>query len=118
MQRPLSVLIIDDDPVHLQIYGWILKSAGFRPMPILVAGSSIKMPENQSIDVAVLDYRLMGKLKAADAAESIHSALPNIPIILLLDIYDVPEDIAPHIAAFVRKGQPEKLIDAINQFSF
>ena len=115
MASPLAILVIDDDPVHLQIYGWVLKSAGFLPFPALAKGDSVQMPIGQPIDVAVLDYRLSGKLTAVEAAKLIHTTYPNIPIVLLSDMYDVPDDIAPHIATFVRKGQPEKLISAINK---
>ena len=118
MQRDRGVLIIDDDPVHLQIYGWILKSAGFLPFPALASSSGVDMPTNQSIDVVVLDYRLTGGLKATDAANLVNHAFPDVPIILLSDLYGVPDDIAPYVRAFVRKGEPEKLIAAVKKYAF
>jgi DNA-binding NtrC family response regulator len=115
MERPLATLVIDDDPVHLQIYGWVLKSAGFLPFPALAEGDSVRLPVGQTMDVAILDYRLSGKLKAVDAVKLIHATYPNIPIILLSDMYDISDDIVPYIATFVRKGQPEELISAVNK---
>lgn len=111
------VLIIDDDPVHLQIYGWILKSAGFAPFPALARSNGVDIPVNQGIDVVVLDYRLTGGLKATDAAKLVKEAFPDAPIILLSDLYGVPDDIAPYVKAFVRKGEPEKLIATVKQFT-
>lgn len=117
MQDDRGVLIIDDDPVHLQIYGWILKSAGFLPFPALARSNGVDIPTNQSIDVVVLDYRLTGGLKATDAAKLVNEAFPNAPIILLSDLYGVPDDIAPYVKTFVRKGEPEKLIAAVKKFA-
>jgi DNA-binding NtrC family response regulator len=117
MENCHSVLMIDDDPTHLQIYGWILKSAGFAPCLALARNDGIEMPDNQTIEVAVLDYRLTVSLKATDAAKLVNEAFPGVPIILLSDMYGVPEDIAPYVQAFVRKGEPEKLIATIRKFS-
>lgn len=117
MQDDRSVLIIDDDPVHLQIYGWILKSAGFLPIPALARNEGIDMPAGQKIDVAVLDYRLTGGLKATDAAKLVNEAYPEAPIILLSDLFGIPEDIAPYVKAFVRKGEPEKLIATVKKYA-
>lgn len=117
MQDDHSVLIIDDDPVHLQIYGWILKSAGFEPFPALARNDGVDMPAGHKIDVVVLDYRLTGGLKATDAARVVNEAFPEAPIILLSDIFDVPDDIAPYVKAFVRKGEPEKLIATVRKYT-
>ena len=117
MQDGRTVLIIDDDPVHLQIYGWILKSAGFVPFPALVNSSGVDMPNGRVIDVVVLDYRLTGGMKATDAARLVNVAYPNAPIILLSDVYGIPDDVAPYVKAFVRKGEPEKLIATVKKYA-
>jgi DNA-binding NtrC family response regulator len=117
MQDSRAVLIIDDDPSHLQIYGWILKSAGYLPCLALARNDGIDMPKGHPVDVAVLDYRLTGELKATDAAKIVNQAYPGVPIILLSDMYGIPDDIAPFVQAFVRKGEPEKLIAMVKKFA-
>lgn len=117
MQDDRSVLIIDDDPVHLQIYGWILKSAGFLPFPALARNEGVAMPVGEKIHVVVLDYRLTGGLKAIDAAKLVNQAYPEAPIILLSDLFGIPDDIAPYVKAFVRKGEPEKLIATVKKYA-
>jgi DNA-binding NtrC family response regulator len=117
MQDGRTVLIIDDDPVHLQIYGWILKSAGFVPCPALVNSNGVDMPNGRVIDVVVLDYRLTGGMKATDAARLVNGAYPDVPIILLSDVYGIPDDVAPYVKAFVRKGEPEKLIATVKKYT-
>jgi|SRR6185312_2178130 len=117
MQDARAVLIIDDDPVHLQIYGWILKGAGFSPFPALARNDGVDLPAGQKIDLVVLDYRLTGGLNATDAAKLVSEAFPEAPIILLSDLFGIPDDIAPYVKAFVRKGEPEKLIATVKKFA-
>jgi DNA-binding response OmpR family regulator len=117
MRENGAVLIIDDDPNHLEIYGWILRSGGFTPFPALARSDGIDLPKNQAIDVAVLDSGLTCRLNATDAARLVNKAFPHTPIILLADLYAVPDDIAPYIAAYVHKGQPGKLVATIRQFA-
>ncbi len=117
MQDDRFVLIIDDDPVHLQIYAWILKSAGFVPFPALARNEGVEMPSKQRIDVVVLDYRPTGGLKATDAAKLVNQAYPEAPIILLSDLFGIPDDVAPYVRAFVRKGESENLIASVRQFA-
>jgi CheY-like chemotaxis protein len=117
MQDHRSVLVIDDDPNHLQIYGWILESAGFTPFLALARNDGIEMPKGHAIDVTVLNYRLTGNLKATDAAKLVNEAFPETPIVLLSDLYGLPDDIAPYVQAFVRKGEPEMLIATVRRFA-
>ena len=117
MKYPHAVLLIDDDPVHLQIYGWLLQSAGFHAYPALFVGESVQLPENQKIDVAILDYRISGKLDIHEATRLIREAFPSVPIILLADVYDMTDAMARSITTFVRKGEPAKLIAAVHQYA-
>ena len=115
MKLPRAVLLIDDDPVHLQIYGWLLQSAGFDAYPALFADDSVQLPENQKIDVAILDYRISGKLNIHEATRLIRKAFPAVPIILLADVYDMTDALARNVTTFVRKGEPAKLIAAVHE---
>jgi DNA-binding NtrC family response regulator len=107
-----SVVIIDDDPTHLRIYGWIIGAAGYEAKPALVTGDQIDFPEGEA-DVVVMDYRLSGQLTAVEAAQETQRRYPQVPIIVLSDMYDLPADIAPYAQAFVRKGEPAKLVETL-----
>jgi CheY-like chemotaxis protein len=106
---PLSVLIVDDNPAHLQIYAWIVESAGYTAMPAPVDFEGVQLPEKPS-NVVLLDYHLGGQITAVEVAKMILLKHPNIPLIILSDLYELPADIAPYAAVFVRKGNPEKLV--------
>lgn len=112
MDGRTSVLIIDDDPSHLRIYGWIVGAAGYEAMPALVVGDRISYPDGD-VNVVVMDYRLSGRMTAVQAAEETRRRYPKAPIIVLSDMYDLPADIAPYAQAFVRKGEPAKLVETL-----
>jgi CheY-like chemotaxis protein len=107
-----SVLIIDDDPTHLRIYGWIIGAAGYEALPALATRGKIEYPDGP-VDVVVMDYRLASQMTAVEAAEETRRRYPDAPIIVLSDMYDLPADIAPYAQAFVRKGEPAKLVETL-----
>lgn len=113
MQTKPSVLVVDDDPLHLRIYGWIMNSAGFRAVTAQATVSGVSLPDEDNFDAIVLDYRLIGSLTAVEAAQQIQRKYPNVPIVILSDIFGMPDDIAPYARHFVRKGEPENLIATI-----
>lgn len=112
------VLILDDDPLHLDIYGLMVQKAGFEPIPVLVRFSGPDPIPDSRIDIVLLDYRLNSVKTAPDIAHEIRSKSPEIPIILLSDLLSIPSDMAPFITQFVRKGEPGKLMEILrSQFS-
>jgi DNA-binding response OmpR family regulator len=108
-----TVLIVDDDPSHLKIYSWVVERGGFRSLPALVRKDAVELPEAEEIDIAVLDYRLGFGLSAVDVARLLRELYPSTPILILSDLYGMPEDIAPYASGFVRKGEPQQLLDTI-----
>jgi DNA-binding response OmpR family regulator len=114
MQERQSVLIVDDDPLHLRIYGWIIEAAGFRALPVEVPFAGFDLPE-EPVDLVLLDYNLLGRTTAVEVANLIHSRRPDVPVIVLSDSMDLPGDIAPLVQGFVRKGDPAKLVDRLQQ---
>ena len=115
MSGTTTVLIIDDDPMHLRIYGWIVAAAGYEALPALVTGRRIDFPE-RGVDLVVMDYRLTGKITAVEVAQATRKRYPQAPMIVLSDVYDLPEDIAPYAQGFVRKGEPAKLVEMLARF--
>lgn len=106
-----TVLIVDDDPAHLKLYSWVLQRGGFRTLTALVDGAALIIPEDERIDAAVLDYRLSPNLTALEVAKRLRSGLPSLPILVLSDLPWMPDDVAPYASGFVRKGEPQQLID-------
>lgn len=109
-----AVLIIDDDPSHLRIYGWIIHAAGFLSVPALVTRDKVQLPEARSVDLVLLDYHIHGPMTAPEVAAEVKRRF-GAPIIVLSDALMLPDDIAPLVDGFVRKGDPARLVDAVRR---
>ena len=108
-----AILIIDDDPSHLRIYGWIVQAAGYRALSALVTRDRVELPA-QPVDLVLLDYHLNNKMTAPQVAEEVQRRYPGAPILVLSDALMLPEDIEALVDGFVRKGDPERLVEAVH----
>jgi CheY-like chemotaxis protein len=113
MKKP-TVLIVDDDPSHLRIYGWIIQSAGFESVSALVTFDAVDLP-NTNVDLVLLDYHLNARLTATDVAKLLRNRYPTAPILILSDAIMMPDDIAPFVDGFIRKGDPARLVETISE---
>jgi DNA-binding response OmpR family regulator len=113
--RP-KVLIVDDDPMHLEIYGLLMKQAGYEALPTLVRFIGTEIPSGEWIGLVLLDYRLNSTKTSPEFASEIRALYPAVPIIVLSDLWSLPADIAPFVNGFVRKGEPAKLLETVAQF--
>lgn len=113
MPPAASVLIIDDDPVHLQIYRFIVESVGFKGLPVQVTVRGIEFPDQEPVDAVLLDYRLAANISARGVAIEARKRYPTAPILVLSDIHEAPDEMAPIVQGFVRKGNPEKLLETL-----
>lgn len=111
-----KVLIVDDDPMHLEIYGLLMKQAGYEALAALVKFGGVEIPRDERIGLVLLDYRLNSIKSSAEYAQEIRAFYPSAPIVLLSDLWSLPTDIAPFVDGFVRKGEPAKLLETISRF--
>ncbi len=113
--RP-KVLILDDDPMHLEIYALLMKRAGYDALPTLVRFVGTEIPSGEWLGLVLLDYRLNSTKTSPEFASEIRTLYPAVPIIVLSDLWSLPSDIAPFVNGFVRKGEPAKLIETVTRF--
>ncbi len=111
-----KVLIVDDDPMHLEIYGMLIKQAGYEALPLLVRFTGTEIPRNQPVGLALLDYRLNSARTSPEYAQEIRAAYPHIPILVLSDLWALPTDIAPYVSGFIRKGEPARLLETVAEY--
>lgn len=111
-----KVLFLDDDPQHLKLYQWVIERGPFTVIPVLVSGVPWELPKDAP-DVVALDYRLQGSRSAVDIAQQLNAKYPETPILVLSELEWLPQDIAPFSAAFVKKGEPERLISTLLQLT-
>jgi CheY-like chemotaxis protein len=110
-----TALILDDDPSHLKIYSWIVERAGYKCLTVLVRSSAVDLPPTQPLDVVIMDYRYSSSLTAADIMRSVKGAFPGAPVIVLSELFDLPADMSKDATAFVRKGDPQQLVNKLNE---
>jgi DNA-binding response OmpR family regulator len=107
-----TIVIVDDDPSHLQLYGWVIERGGFAVHPVLASGEVDSLGFGAA-DLLVLDYRL-GPMKSIDVARRWMEEFPQRPLILLSDVQWLPDEFTGITKNFVRKGEPQQLIDTIS----
>lgn len=110
-----KVLIVDDDPMHLEIYGLLMKQAGYEALPALVKFTGTQIPRDETIGLVLLDYRLNSMKTSPQYAQEIRALYPSVPIIVLSDLWALPADIAPFVTGFVRKGEPGQLLETVSR---
>jgi DNA-binding NtrC family response regulator len=109
------ILIVDDDPSHLDIYGMIVDRAGYRPVPMMVRFSGPEPAPDVEIAAILLDYRLNSVKTSPEIAQELKAKFPQAPILVLSDLWAMPEDMRAYASDFVRKGEPEKLLNALRR---
>lgn len=109
-----KVLIVDDDPSHLEIYGLLLKEAGYEPVSALVRFAGAEFPDEANISGIILDSRLNSMKDSSDIARQMRVRYPQAPIVLLSDVHGPSDDIVPYVAGSVRRGRPGELLDTLS----
>jgi DNA-binding response OmpR family regulator len=116
-EKVATVLFIDDDPQHLKLYQWVIQRGPFTVVPLLVGGSGHPAFPTETPDIVALDYRLKGSLTSVEIAQELKAKYPKTPIVVLSEMEWLPDDVAPYSAAFVRKGNPDKLLQTLSDFT-
>ncbi len=110
------ILIIDDEPAHLKLYSWILEREGFVTATALARNGVELPPGNEEFDLTLLDYQLQG-IKAVDVVKKIRDLWPGMRIVVLSDMMWIPDDMAPLANGFIRKGEPQLLVDKLTEMT-
>ncbi len=109
-----TVLIVDDDPGHLKIYGWMVRQSGHDSVEHLVNRTGPAFESAWPVNLVLLDYVLHCQVPTPEIARKARASWPHAPVVLLTDMLDLPADMAPYVDHFVRKGQPSKLVETLN----
>lgn len=110
-----TILVLDDDPLHLQLYSWMMKKEGYRAVTALVGTESVDLPPVETVDLVLLDYRLNSSLTAREVAAIVNQRFSGAPIIILSELPWPPNDVHEFAAGFVSKGEPEVLMNSIGE---
>jgi len=111
-----TILIIDDDPQHLQVESWILNQAGFRIITSVVGRDSISLPEHVAPGLIFLDYRLNTSLTSPQIVRLLRGTFTGVPIILVSNVSAMPEEMTALVDGFISKTDPEELVRFAQNF--
>ncbi|HEY3769254.1 MAG TPA: response regulator [Candidatus Angelobacter sp.] len=112
MPQGNTILVVDDDPLHLTLYTWILQSHGYKCETAQVKSTAVDLPA-EAIDLVLLDYHLNSSLTSLDVIKQIKSTYPAVPVVILSNMQWMPDDVKDYAREFVNKGDPKRLVDTI-----
>ena len=113
---PNTVLMIDDEPEHLKMQSWFMNEAGFRVITVVVGRNSFSLPEKERPGLILMDYRLNCELTPTQIVGLLRQTFKDAPIVLLSSADAMPEEMSPLVDGFIRKTDPEKLVDFARKF--
>lgn len=113
-----QVLLVDDNPVQLQIREMILRNAGFSVSIATSADSALALlrTANQHIGLVVTDHIMPGT-SGAEFVRRLRAAGDKMPVIVLSGLPDAEEEYKGFDVVFRMKPlPPPELIDLVRQF--
>jgi hypothetical protein len=66
--------------------------------------------------LTLLDYQLQG-IKAVEVVKRIRDLWPEMRIVVLSDMMWIPDDMAPLANGFIRKGEPQLLVEKLTEMT-
>ena len=110
MSSPRSLLCIHRDPTQLRV----LQEKGFRLITATHWSQGLRLLLSKPVDAVVLEYYL-GLLDGAAVADEIKRVKPRLPIVMLAESLELPEDTLKSVDALVTKHDgPRFLLEAIH----
>jgi CheY-like chemotaxis protein len=113
-ERP-KVLVVDDDPTHIQLYSLLLEGGGCDAIPLLVDIDGPGVFPDEEIALVLLDYRLNSVKTAEVIARELRGRFPTAPLIVLSDVTALPASMGPIADGFIRKGNPQVFLATIQK---
>lgn len=113
---PHTILMVDDEPEHLKMQSWFMNEAGFRIITVVVGRNSFSLPDKERPGLILMDYRLNCELTSTQIVGLLRQTFKDVPIVLLSSEDAMPEEMLPLVDEFIRKADPEKLVDFARKY--
>ena len=100
-----SVLVVDDEPDVLNVFGEMLRSLGYRVFQETDCSKCLDLVKNEKFDLVIVDL-IMPEKSGLEILEAIRTEDKNIPVILTagVDVNKAEIDIHEYgIADFIKK---------------
>jgi CheY-like chemotaxis protein len=103
-----TILCLDDEPVGLEIRAMVLRITGYTVFAASSAEEALQILADHHIDLVINDYLLPGTT-GTQVAASMKKFRPDIPILILSGLIDLPEGIEP-ADCFLSKCEPPAVL--------
>jgi CheY-like chemotaxis protein len=99
-----TILCIDDKGSNLVIRAKLLEQAGYNVITSANETSALKAVTEQRVDLAVIDYHMLGSANGEEIAKEIRAIHPNLPLVMLTGDPQVPQSARDSVDACLIKG--------------
>ena len=99
--RPLVILCIDDQTSLLSARTLVLQNEGYSVLAASSAAEGLRKFREMQVDLVISDH-LLGGTTGAEIAAQMKREKPEIPIILISGVSEIPEG-AQHVDLFLSK---------------
>jgi len=100
-QRKAMILCVDDEENPLVLRKLVLQKAGYEVLTARSAKEALELTASRPVDLVLSDH-LMPGMNGTELAQEIKAAHPNLPVILISGVNELPVGSA-HANAFVSK---------------
>ncbi|MGH9515074.1 MAG: response regulator [Terriglobales bacterium] len=111
-----DLLCVDDDPNILKLRRVVLENAGYSVITASSGSGALQILANgTTVDVVLLDY-LMPEMKGDELASKLRHEYPDLPLIAVSAVDQLPESLLKVVNAHVQKGGgPEVLLTTLSE---
>ena len=103
-QRHPNLLCIDDDDQSLEIRKILFEASGYRVLTARGGADGLRLFRSHPVDAVVLDYQ-MPEMNGGEVAVRMKTLRPQVPILMLSALPELPESAWQHVDGFVCKGE-------------
>ncbi len=110
------LLCVDDDADTLSVRRHLLESSGYSIVTAISAENALTLlAQGTAVDLVLLDY-LMPGMSGDDLAQKLRQLYPQLPLIVVSAIGQLPQGLVETVDATIQKGQdPELLLSTIGK---
>lgn len=110
---PVSVLVVEDEPLILDVVADELSDAGFEVLQATTGEEAVAIIEGaQSIDLVLTDIRLPGRLDGWSVAEQARQRFSAVPVIYVTGYSGEPARQVPDSILLMKPYRPSAVVKA------
>jgi CheY-like chemotaxis protein len=110
-----TILCVDDEQTGLLVRKFVLEHSGYKVITAERASKAMEIFRETKVDAVVVDY-VMPEMDGLQLAKNLRKIKPEVPIIMLTALEELPEGSDSFVDKLVLKGQPPaELLRVIEQ---